>query len=122
MMLKSTVFVILLSLVTTQAYAKNDKHEDKEMKKQEKKHKRVHKEEKKHKKMNKGMQKRLDSGKALPPGWQDRVKKGDRLEDDVYEQSTVVEPVNRKGEIVIEVDERLIRLHNVTREIIDILK
>ena len=117
MRLKSIVYVVLFSLLASTLSAKNNKHDNEENYeyKKEKKYK-------KQKHLNKGMQKRLERGKGLPPGWQKKLKKGERLDREVYTQGRVVEPVNIRGEVVIEVDQRLIRLHNATREIIDILK
>lgn len=112
---KSILFVVLVSLVASPLFAKNDKHNNRYEYKKAKKHKKA-------KKINRGIQKRLDSGKSLPPGWQKNLVKGKTLDREVYRQSRIVKPLNIRGEVVIEVDQRLIRLHNATREIIDILR
>ena len=84
----------------------------------DRKHKRDKKQ--KHKPLNRGMQKKLDRGGELPPGWQKKLIRGDTLDREVYRQGRVVKGLNRRGEITIEVDNRLIRLHQATMEIIDV--
>ncbi|MCK4974060.1 MAG: hypothetical protein KAR81_02315, partial [Sulfurimonas sp.] len=74
----------------------------------------------KHKPLNRGMQKKLDRGGELPPGWQKKLIKGHTLDREVYRQGRIVKDLNRRGEITIEVDNRLIRLHQATMEIIDV--
>ncbi len=149
MRLKSATWIILLALLSTAASAKSDRYEhrysddsddyrkdrryseeyredrrysdDSDEYRKEKRYKKD-KEHRKQKHLNRGMQKRLDRGKGLPPGWQKKLVVGERLDRDVYDHGVVVEPLNIRGEITIEVDQRLIRLHKATMEIIDILK
>ncbi|UTA48202.1 hypothetical protein L1F30_01360 [Simiduia sp. 21SJ11W-1] len=68
-----------------------------------------------------GLQKKVQQGKPLPPGWEKKLSRGDRLDDDIYARGRVVVPIGRDGSVTIEVDGRLIRLHEKTREILDIL-
>ncbi|MCW8194648.1 hypothetical protein F6455_07595 [Proteobacteria bacterium 005FR1] len=68
-----------------------------------------------------GLAKKQQSGQALPPGWQKKLSKGDVLEESIYMQGRVVVPLGRDGSISIEVDGTLLRLHEKTREILDIL-
>ena len=66
-----------------------------------------------------GLQMNHERGKPLPPGWQKKLKVGDVLDKQVYEQGQVV--ARRDGVITIRVDDRLIRLAKDTREILAIL-
>lgn len=150
MISKSAAWMILLALLSTTALAKSDRYEyrysdDSDGYKKDRRHsddsdkyrrdrrysddsdgyreeKRYKKEHRKEKHLNRGMQKRLERGKGLPPGWQKKLVVGERLDREVYDHGVVVEPLNIRGEITIEVDQRLIRLHKATMEIIDILK
>ncbi len=68
-----------------------------------------------------GLEKRSEQGKPLPPGWQKKLHKGDRLADDIYVRGKIVVPLGTDGIVSIEVEGTLIKLHEKTREIIDIL-
>jgi len=50
------------------------------------------------------------------------MKKGATVERAVYEQGTIVKPVDAAGVITIKVDGKIIRLMKATREIVDILQ
>ncbi|MCU4677691.1 hypothetical protein N7931_18940 [Catenovulum sp. 2E275] len=69
-----------------------------------------------------GLQKKYNKGKPLPPGWQKKLNRGDILDRDIYARGNVVVPLGQDGSITIEVDGTLLRLHEKTREIIDILQ
>ncbi|NVK11435.1 MAG: hypothetical protein HWD83_05500 [Gammaproteobacteria bacterium] len=66
-----------------------------------------------------GLEKKKERGKALPPGWANRVEVGQRLEDDIYIHGEIVVPVGANGEITIEVGGHLIRLLERTREVLE---
>lgn len=66
-----------------------------------------------------GLEKKKERGKALPPGWANRVEIGERLEDDIYIHGEIVVPVGSNGEITIEVGGHLIRLLERTREVLE---
>lgn len=68
-----------------------------------------------------GLQKKVDRGESLPPGWQKKLHKGEILDYQVYRQGRIVIPVNHEGILTINVDGKVIRLMEATREIIDIL-
>lgn len=68
-----------------------------------------------------GLQKKQQSGKALPPGWQKKLSKGDVLDDSIYAHGRIVVPLGKDGSISIEVDGTILRLHEKTRQILDIL-
>ncbi len=69
-----------------------------------------------------GLQKKVQRGGSLPPGWQKKLKKGATIERAVYDQGTIIKPVDAVGVITIKVDNKIIRLMKATREIVDILQ
>ena len=68
-----------------------------------------------------GLEKRAQQGKPLPPGWQKKLAKGDILGDDIYLRGSVVVPLGTDGILSISVEGTIIKLHEKTRKIIDIL-
>lgn len=76
----------------------------------------------KNKSLPPGLQKKVDSGESLPPGWQKKLYKGEILDYRIYRQGSIVVPVNHEGIITIKVEDKVIRLMEATREIIDILQ
>jgi len=68
-----------------------------------------------------GLQKKVDKGQELPPGWQKKLKKGDILEQRIFQHGQVVIPADKLGIITIKVDGTLLKLHEKTHKIIDIL-
>jgi len=69
-----------------------------------------------------GLQKKLERGGELPPGWQKKLVVGEYLDDDVYLSGRVIDRVGGLGERTIEVEGRVVRVIEATREIIDILR
>lgn len=63
----------------------------------------------------------MQQGKPLPPGWQKRYHKGDILDNDIYGRAKVVIPLDRDGLITVSIEGTLFRLHEKTRQIIEIL-
>lgn len=114
MIVKASVALMLLTLVVSPLSAKNDKHESKGNKHQ--------KHEKKQKSLNKGMQKKVDRGGELPKGWQKKLVVGEKLDQEVYRQSRTLKTENKKGEITVRIDNKVIRLYKATMEIVDILE
>jgi len=126
--LKSTVFILvgllLISLASAPVEAKQsgkDKNKQSKQQKVDKKHKA--------KKLPPGLQKKVNRGGQLPPGWQKKLIKGERLEEQVYQHAVRVDLSEHshsiarvEGTIVVKIDDRLIRLYEATREIVDILK
>ncbi len=82
----------------------------------------LHAKDNKGKALPHGLQKKIDRGGQLPPGWQKKLIVGEHLDRDIYRAGRVVIPVGRRGEITIEVEGRVIRLIEATREIVEILK
>lgn len=68
-----------------------------------------------------GLQKKVERGGELPPGWQKKLKKGETLDQEVYNHGTVIKPVNKDGIITIKIEDRILRVIEATREIVDIL-
>ena len=116
----STLSIILLFVSSLSLEAKPP-HKDKNKTKQ--------KVEKKLKKIPPGLKKKLERGGELPPGWQKKLAKGEILDDRVYRHAVRLDLANHthsiaqiEGTIVVRVDDRLLRLYEATREIVDILK
>ncbi|MGL5048256.1 MAG: hypothetical protein ACRC6S_12035 [Shewanella sp.] len=94
---------LIISLTTPiSAFAKDDHH-------------------KKDKGLPPGLQKKIDNGERLPPGWQKKLHRGDILEHDIYDRGQIVVPLDRDGNISIQVDGSLIKLDNNSRKILDIV-
>lgn len=75
----------------------------------------------KNKSLPPGLEKRAEQGKPLPPGWQKKLNKGDILDLDIYTRGKIVVPLDPLGILSIEVDGTILKVHEKTREIIDIL-
>ena len=69
-----------------------------------------------------GLQKKLERGGELPPGWQKKLVVGEYLDDEVYRSGRVIDRVGGLGERTIEIEGRVVRVIEATREIIDILR
>jgi len=69
-----------------------------------------------------GLHKKAERGQPLPPGWQKKLSKGDILDDSIYARGRVVVPVGNDGSVTIEVEGTILKLHEKTRKIIEILK
>lgn len=68
-----------------------------------------------------GLHKKADEGKPLPPGWQKKLSRGDILDDSIYARGKIVAPLGKDGTISIEVEGTILKLHEKTRRIIDII-
>lgn len=68
-----------------------------------------------------GLQKKHQRGQALPPGWQKKLAKGDILDNSIFDAGRVVVPLAPDGSISINVEGTILRIHEKTREILDIL-
>ena len=101
---KILIMLFALSLISGPAYAKSEKAKDKGNG------------------LPPGLHKKAENGKPLPPGWQKKLSKGDILDNSVYARGKVVVPLGKDGTISIEVEGTILRLHEQTRKIIDIIK
>ena len=102
-MVKILIMLFALSIIAGPVYAKGNKGNDKD------------------KGLPPGLQMNSERGKPLPPGWQKKLSKGDILDDSIYARGRVVVPLGKDGTISIEVQGTILRLHEKTREIIDII-
>lgn len=68
-----------------------------------------------------GLQKKQQRGQALPPGWQKKLSKGDILDESVFAHGQVVVPLAPDGSISINIEGTILRLHEKTRKILNIL-
>ncbi len=84
---------------------------------------------KKQKSLPPGLRKKLERGGELPPGWQKKVARGEVLDDDLYRYSRrlpdeLLGRVSRHGtntDVRI-LDDRVIRIMDGTRAVLDILE
>lgn len=95
----STLAVISLTLLITPLAASANPHQD----------------------LPPGLQKKVQQGKPLPPEWQKRYHKGDILDNDIYGRAKVVVPLDNDGLITVSIEGTLFRLHEKTRQIVEIL-
>jgi hypothetical protein len=68
-----------------------------------------------------GLEKKVECGGELPPGWQKKLKKGEILDQQVYDKGVVIKPVDKDGLITIRVEGKIIKLIKATKEIVDVL-
>lgn len=94
----STIILVCLSLMSITVHAKPDREKG----------------------LPPGLAKKAERGQPLPPGWQKKLQKGQTLDKAVYDHGRVVVPLDDKGYISIRVEDKVIRLLNATREIIDV--
>lgn len=85
------------------------------------------KKDKKKKKLPPGLKKKLERGGSLPPGWQKKVERGEVLDSDLYRRARPIperylSQLERhpEGTSVLQVDDRIIRIHDATRTILDV--
>ena len=111
-----TLFISItaIAFLANPAFAKKPKHANKHADKHGHKHKH------KHKHLPPGLQKKVERGQALPPGWQKKVARGEVLDIRVYRQGRVIIPIDKYGAVSILVDDRVIRVIQATRVILDV--
>ena len=100
---KLLIMLFAASLIAGPAYAKSNNAKNKG------------------KELPSGLHKKAEKGKPLPPGWQKKLSKGDILDNSIYLRGKVVVPLGKDGTISIEVEGTILKLHEKTREIINIL-
>ena len=83
---------------------------------------------KKNKTLPPGLQKKVDRGGNLPPGWQRKLNPGDVISPEEYEYSDPIPqtladslPEQPEGTELIRADDRIFRVLESTREILDVL-
>lgn len=92
--------LLALTLVASPSYAKNKD---------------------KSKKLPPGLAKNLERGKPLPPGWQKKIAPGKVLEEDIYAHGKIVVPLDPLGIVTIKIENKLLRVHQKSMEILEIL-
>ena len=113
---------ILLEFLHSQGLENSDDGDEKDHKKNKKG------KNKKQKKLPPGLQKKLARGGQLPPGWQKKVARGEVLDGDVYESSSELPqsildrlPSGPDGTSIRYIEDRVVRIVDATREILDVL-
>ena len=69
-----------------------------------------------------GLEKKVNRTGQLPPGWQKKLAVGERLDTLVYKNASIMDPVRNDGIVTVQIDGRVIRLIEATREIVEILR
>tara|TARA_R110000822_G_scaffold60287_9_gene150246 strand:+ start:2271 stop:2801 length:531 start_codon:yes stop_codon:yes gene_type:complete len=75
-----------------------------------------------------GLQKKLERGGELPPGWQKKVERGEVLDEDIYinHARSLPEDILRRlpstpeGTTLRQIDDRIVRVQDATRTILDV--
>lgn len=75
----------------------------------------------KHNSLPPGLEKKAERGQALPPGWKKKLHLGEVLPQDIFEHAIILSPPDKLGEISIRIEDELLKIHQRTRKIIDIL-
>ncbi len=68
-----------------------------------------------------GLAKNVKRGKSLPPGWQKKIAPGKVIEKDIYVQGRIVVPLDPLGIVTIKIDDKVLRVHEKSMEILKIL-
>ncbi len=68
-----------------------------------------------------GLQKKAEQGKSLPPGWQKKLSKGQVIDRDIYVGGKIIAPLDPLGIVTIKIDDRILRVMDKSRRIVDIL-
>lgn len=105
-------------LFSAQIFAKPPEHaQNKKMKKA-----------KKQKKLPYGLQKKLERGGELPPGWKKKLKVGSVVSEDVLSNGKILDPKvlgdipNTTYSKIYKIQDKIIRINNATKVILDVLK
>ena len=76
----------------------------------------------KHKQLPPGLAKNVERGKPLPPGWQKKLAKGKIMDHDIYERGKVIVPLDPLGIVTIRIEDKVFRVMEKSREIVDIIR
>lgn len=68
-----------------------------------------------------GLEKKYERTGELPPGWEKKLAVGERLDRDIYDHSRVIVPLGQDGIVTVRIENKVVRLIQATREIIEIL-
>lgn len=100
------VLVSLVVLISSNLYAKQDN-------------------EHKNKNIPYGLQKKMDKDGTLPVGWQKKLKKGDILDDRMFKEAVEIRSREMKeirNTKIYQLQDRIFRIANDTKKVIEILK
>ncbi|MEN8262771.1 MAG: hypothetical protein ABFR82_04865 [Nitrospirota bacterium] len=100
---KILILLFAISLIAGPAYAKSNKAKNKG------------------RGLTPGLHKKAEKGKPLPPGWQKKLSKGDILDNSIYSRGKIVAPLGKDGTISIEVEGTILKLHEKTKKILDVI-
>lgn len=109
--------------LSTSVFAKHD--ENKGYKKEFNEHKKYKKHKAKQKKLPYGLQKKINNGGTLPPGWQKKLKRGEVINQSILDSGIILDNRNYpdiRNTKVYKVQDRIFRVAQDTKEILDILK
>lgn len=108
--MKKTILLILCIMIALPAFAKNENKS------------------KKQKTLPPGLQKKYERTGELPPGWEKKLVKGETLDPDLYEIATPISGIKKDhiykpqiGTEILQIEKRIIRIKNDTKEILDII-
>ncbi|GMG88777.1 hypothetical protein [Biformimicrobium ophioploci] len=76
----------------------------------------------KEKQLPPGLEKQLERTGELPPGWEKKLIVGEYLDYEIYSRAGVIVPVGKDGAVTVQIEGRVVRLVQATREIIEILR
>ena len=68
-----------------------------------------------------GIENKYERTGELPPGWEKKLTVGKRLDRDLYGHARVVVPLDNDGLITVRIENKVVRLIQATREIVEIL-
>jgi len=106
-------------------YDKKYKNEHKKEYKKEKHHKYKHEEVKKYKELPPGLQKKYKRDGELPPGWEKKYSRGEVLDrNDLRDAKEIRDKRYERieGTKIYEIHDKIIRVTNATREILEVFK
>ena len=81
----------------------------------------VHAKKNKGKSLPPGLAKKYKQGKPLPPGWQKKIAPGKIIGKDIYAHGKILVPLDPLGIVTIKIDDKIMRVHKKSMEILDIL-
>ena len=68
-----------------------------------------------------GIEKKYERTGELPPGWEKKLAVGNRLDRDIYNHARIIVPLGEDGLVTVRIENKVVRLIQATREIVEIL-
>ena len=68
-----------------------------------------------------GIEKKYERTGELPPGWEKKLAVGNRLDRDIYNHARIIVPLGEDGLVTVHIENKVVRLIQATREIVEIL-